>query len=83
MRHVATYNNSSAPAPILWLFDYDVGVHIVTYGHDRISTSDSLDAARAFGEFMHHAVECAGLLDGGPVENINGFSHTDSLSPAD
>ncbi len=38
-------------------------IHRVEYGADIIETRDGLEAAREFGERVHHQIECAGRMD--------------------
>lgn len=49
--------------PVIWTFYPDKNLHIVQYGAEVRCTNDSIDAAKEFGYCLHHAAECAGLLD--------------------
>ena len=51
-------------AAIVW--SRDDGRHMIRYGLQTeffVGPNASLDAAREFGECVHHYLECCGLLD--------------------
>ncbi len=54
-------HNIEGQFPVLW---YRTGrTHLVTYGAQVDSTSNSMRAVYLFGEAVRHQAECAGRLD--------------------
>ena len=51
---------------------YSIGSnHIVLYGLQRIKYDRAQDAAKAFGNCVHHQAECAGRLDSALLAKLN------------